>query len=108
MYLTARSQERGEAALKDLLKDDQLLNAKALNQDGGLTEIKYHSLDISESSSIQDFASYLKQEHPDGIDILINNAAIAMDGFSEAIELLLGHRDTNEGYRFQRGPDYFT
>jgi carbonyl reductase 1 len=82
VYLTARSKERGEEAVKSLQKDDQLAQAKALRQDGGLTEVKYQSLDISSTASIQALREYLKKEHPEGIDILVNNAGIAMEGFS--------------------------
>lgn len=52
-----------------------------LAQDGGDTTIKYHSLDISQTKSIQEFRDFLKSEHPEGIDMVINNAGIAMQGF---------------------------
>ena len=52
IYLTARDQGRGEAAVKDLEQDAQLKEAKALKADGGLSEIKFHLLDITSSSSI--------------------------------------------------------
>ncbi|KAK4691921.1 hypothetical protein P7C71_g5185, partial [Lecanoromycetidae sp. Uapishka_2] len=81
IYLTARDKSRGEEAVKILQNDDQLKKAKALSQDGGLATIKYHGLDISKEQSILDFASFLKKEHPDGIDIVVNNAGIAMEGF---------------------------
>lgn len=55
--------------------------AKVLAQDGGDTTISFHALDISETKSIQGFAAFLKKEHPDGIDFVINNAGIAMQGF---------------------------
>jgi carbonyl reductase 1 len=82
IYLTARDQGRGEAAVKDLEQDTQLKQAKALKADGGLSEIKFHLLDITSSSSIKTLADHLKQAHEDGIDFVINNAGIAMDGFS--------------------------
>lgn len=82
IYLTARDKGRGEAALKELEQDAQLKKAKALKADGGLSEIKYHALDISDSGSIQALAQHLKQAHGDGIDFVINNAGIALDGFS--------------------------
>jgi carbonyl reductase 1 len=68
IYLTARDNERGEEALKSIQDDQQLRQAKALVSVGGLSEIKYHQLDISETKSIQDFASFLRKEHPGGID----------------------------------------
>ena len=90
IYLTARDKSRGEAAVAALQSDEHLITAKALRKDAGLTEIKYHALDISDSNSIEAFAGFLKQEHPDGIDIVVNNAGIAMTGFGESLALCLG------------------
>jgi carbonyl reductase 1 len=81
IYLTSRDKNRGEAALKTLHEDAQLRMAKALKQHGGLSEVKYHQLDITDRKSVDAFAAYLKQTHGDGIDLVINNAGIAMDGF---------------------------
>jgi carbonyl reductase 1 len=83
IYLTARNQERGAAALESIAHDSQLKKAKALKQDGGLAEVKYHALDIDNTKSIDDFAAFLKKEHPEGIDIVVNNAGILMDGFGK-------------------------
>jgi carbonyl reductase 1 len=58
-----------------------LKQAKALKADGGLSEIKFHKLDITDSSSTMSLADHLKQAHGDGIDFVINNAGIAMNGF---------------------------
>lgn len=74
IYLTARSPERGAEALKSLRSDPQLKQAKVLVEDGGDTTIKYYALDISETQSIHDFQDFLKTQHPDGVDIVINNA----------------------------------
>lgn len=87
IYLTARSAERGAEAVKTLNNDPQLKKAKVLAEDGGNTTIKFRTLDISNTGSIKDFASFLKQEHPDGIDFAINNAGIAMDGFGKLVFL---------------------
>ncbi|KAM3421537.1 hypothetical protein BST61_g1926 [Cercospora zeina] len=81
IYLTARSAERGAAAVEELHDDPQLRDAKVLQQDGGQTTISYHPLDISQTKSVQDFRDYLQKEHPEGIDVVINNAGIAMQGF---------------------------
>lgn len=81
IYLTARDKGRGEAALKDLHEDAQLKQAKALKGDGGLSDIEYHALDITDPKSLDGFAHHLKQAHGDGIDFVINNAGIAMQGF---------------------------
>jgi len=79
--LTARSAERGNEAINTLNNDPQLKKAKVLAQDGGATTIKFKDLDISDSRSIKAFADSLKKDHPEGIDMLINNAGIAMQGF---------------------------
>lgn len=81
IYLTARDQTRGEEALESLRQDSQLSQAGALSSAGGLSEIKFHSLDIASSGSINAFKEFIKKEHPEGIDLLINNAGIAMQGF---------------------------
>ncbi|QIW95714.1 hypothetical protein AMS68_001232 [Peltaster fructicola] len=81
IYLTARSNERGQAALKELQSDSQLSRVKVLEKDGGNVKITFHALDISQTKSIQDFRDHLKQAHTDGIDIVINNAGIALEGF---------------------------
>ena len=81
IYLTARDKSRGEAALESIHNDAQLKQTKALAQDGGLATVRFRQLDISERRSIEEFARFLKREHPDGIDAVINNAGIAMNGF---------------------------
>lgn len=85
IYLTARNEERGKAALDTINSDATLKKAKALRADGGLSEVKYLPLDIDSQESIQSFASQLKTDHPDGIDFLINNASIAMQGFDHEV-----------------------
>lgn len=81
IYLTARDKARGEAAVENLHKDEQLKKARALAADGGPSDIKFHGLDITDTKSINEFAEHLKQSHGDGIDFIINNAGIAMTGF---------------------------
>jgi len=101
VHLTARSSARGEEAVKTILSDPQLIAAKALSQDGGLTTITFNSLDIDDETSIEKFKELIKSEHPDGIDILINNAGIALEGFSkiETACLQLRRYETNSYYR---------
>lgn len=60
----ARNVELGQAALKEL-------NSK------GLSNIAFHQLDICDSASIDALAADMKTAHPDGINILVNNAGIA-------------------------------
>lgn len=85
IYLTARSAERGTEAVKVLNSDPALKKAKVLAQDGGETTIKFQTLDINDAGSIHVFRDFLKKEHPEGIDVVVNNAGIAMDGFSRSI-----------------------
>lgn len=85
IYLTARNRARGEQALKLLHNDRQLKEAKALRSDGGITDIIFHELDISQTKSIQEFTAFLKKEHPSGIDFVINNAGIALQGFDAEV-----------------------
>ncbi|KAF2839051.1 carbonyl reductase [Patellaria atrata CBS 101060] len=79
IYLTARNKSRGENAVASIMEDAELRNA--LVQHGGLTEVKFHPLDITNQSSIDGFVSFLKRNHPDGIDVVINNAGILRDDF---------------------------
>ena len=74
IYLTARSPERGAEAVRTLNEDKQLKKARVLAEDGGDTTIKYHAFDVSDSDSIKTFRAFLEEEHPEGIDIVINNA----------------------------------
>lgn len=62
VYLTARDVTRGQNAIKELEK--QGLNPK------------FHQLDVTDESSISTFHDYLKKTYQ-GLDILVNNAAIA-------------------------------
>ena len=83
IYLTSRDKGRGQAALQDLHADKQLKAAKALTSDGGLAEIQFSQLDIADKTSIDAFATFLKQEHGE-IDFYIGNAGIALQGFGES------------------------
>ncbi|XP_049881914.1 carbonyl reductase [NADPH] 1-like [Pectinophora gossypiella] len=62
VYLTSRDESRGQKAVVELHKE----NLKPA----------YHQLDITEISSIEKFRDHIVKEHG-GIDILVNNAAIA-------------------------------
>ncbi|KAF4845002.1 Carbonyl reductase [NADPH] 1 [Colletotrichum siamense] len=91
IYLTARDKSRGEEALAAIRGDADLKQAKALATHGGLADIKYHQLDISDAKSIEGLAEFLKKEHPDGVDFVINNAGIAMQGFdSNVVKTTIG------------------
>jgi carbonyl reductase 1 len=85
IYLTARSEERGAEAVGTLSNDPQLKQVKALQQDGGSISINFHALDISDSKSIDAVRDYLTKEHPEGLDVVINNAGIALQGFDSQV-----------------------
>ena len=67
--MTARDESRGRKALEELRKDPLLKRDKALSSDGGLADVEYHALDISDEGSIRAFRDFLKEKHPDGVDI---------------------------------------
>ncbi|CAF0920108.1 unnamed protein product [Brachionus calyciflorus] len=62
VYLTARNEDLGLKAVKDL-------------ENLGLS-VQFHQLDIDDQESIDKFAKYIKEKY-NGLDILVNNAAIA-------------------------------
>ncbi|XP_045514836.1 carbonyl reductase [NADPH] 1-like isoform X3 [Pieris brassicae] len=62
VYLTARDVKRGEQAVSELNK----LNLHPL----------FHQLDVADRDSVLRFSEYLRKKHG-GVDILINNAAVA-------------------------------
>ncbi|XP_033126228.1 carbonyl reductase [NADPH] 3-like [Anneissia japonica] len=62
VYLTARNEERGKAAVEELKKE-------------GL-QPRFHQLDIDSLESIDRLKEFLKSTHG-GLDILVNNAGIA-------------------------------
>lgn len=61
-YLTARNTEAGHKAVEELKKEN--CNAH------------FHQLDINDKKSVAELKSYLQSKYG-GIDILVNNAAIA-------------------------------
>lgn len=62
VYLTSRDEERGKAAVHELNKQDCYPH--------------YHQLDIDNASSVLKLRNYLETKYG-GLDILVNNAAIA-------------------------------
>jgi len=70
LYLTARSPVLGEKAIAELLSS----TAPPLGSD-----LRFHQLDITSASSIQELASDLKRD-VGSIDVLINNAGILPGG----------------------------
>ena len=74
VFLTARNVERGMAAVKALEKEN--------------IAVKFHQLDIDNPESNAGIAAFMKEKYG-GIDILVNNAAIA---FKSAATEPFGHQ----------------
>ncbi|KAL3313575.1 Carbonyl reductase [NADPH] 3 [Cichlidogyrus casuarinus] len=64
IYLTSRNTELGQASFTKL-------------QNAGASNLKYHQLDITVPESRKNFIQFLKNSHPEGVKVWINNAAIA-------------------------------
>ncbi|VDN14686.1 unnamed protein product [Dibothriocephalus latus] len=70
VYLTARNVSLGQAAVEEFIKQ-------------GLP-VKFHQLDITDKSSRDKLAEYVKSNYPEGINILVNNAGMAYKNDSTA------------------------
>lgn len=68
--LTSRSPSKGEAAAEELRAE-------------GLS-VKHHTLDVVSEDSARELSGVLKSEHG-GVDVLVNNAGIALDGFNAEV-----------------------
>ncbi|CAI7847156.1 unnamed protein product [Closterium sp. NIES-54] len=79
--LTARDPGLGQEAAKKL-------------QEEGLQGVEFHQLDISDQSSIDSFARWLKDTHG-GLDVLVNNAGMAYKGNTFGAEEAKNTIDTN-------------
>ena len=64
---SARNEDLGRAALK---KVEETLGSSQKSK------VFFHQLDVTDESSVKNFADYLKKTHG-GIDVLINNAGVA-------------------------------
>jgi carbonyl reductase 1 len=62
VYLTARSSERGIAAVAELIKEGCMVH--------------FHQLDIEDTSSIERMRDFMKEKYG-GINVLVNNAGLA-------------------------------
>jgi NAD(P)-dependent dehydrogenase (short-subunit alcohol dehydrogenase family) len=72
VILTSRDEQKGKAA-------QQALAGEGLPVD-------YHPLDVTDPSSIQHLRDFLQQEY-DRLDVLVNNAGIAIDDGTSALKL---------------------
>ncbi len=70
VILTSRDPQKGQAAAAELHRDHP--------------HITYHPLDVTDPQSIKALADHIKTHHT-GLDILINNAGIALQGFDAEV-----------------------
>lgn len=81
LYLAARDAGRGQAAVDAIKQDERLVKEKVLRQDGGLTDVVFKQLDVTDSGSIMDFSDSLMDRHKEhGLSLLVNNAGISLVG----------------------------
>lgn len=73
VYLTSRDIARGEAAVKRCYDEITLTP-------------KYFQLDIDDINSIRRFRDHIRENHKNGIHILVNNAGIFPDVRAQAVE----------------------
>lgn len=65
VYLTARDEARGREAVQDVSKY------------ATESKVQYHQLDIGDPTSIDAFASYIKQEHG-SVDVLVRALSLSL------------------------------
>lgn len=85
IYVCARDRSKGAHAIQSLHDDPALQSARALSSAGGLVELAARELDVTSQDSVDAFAGDMRAAHPDGIDVLVNNAGIASEGFDAAV-----------------------
>jgi carbonyl reductase 1 len=71
VVLTARNEGKGRAAAESIAAGDG-------------RDVKFLQLDVEDPSSISELAATLREKEM-GIDVLVNNAGIAVDGFDESV-----------------------
>lgn len=72
VVLAARDPARGEAVARELAAET-----------GGSVEAL--TLDVADPDSARHFAAALAQRHPGGVDVLVNNAGVALRGFNSEV-----------------------
>jgi NAD(P)-dependent dehydrogenase (short-subunit alcohol dehydrogenase family) len=75
VILTSRDEAKGRAACEGLAAE-------------GL-DISYHPLDVTDPTSVQRLADFVRREHG-GLDILVNNAGIGIDDQASLLDADLG------------------
>ncbi|MCB0167999.1 MAG: SDR family NAD(P)-dependent oxidoreductase [Anaerolineae bacterium] len=80
VYLTARHQQRGEAAVQQLQTEE--------------LSPQFHLLDVTDEESVTSLAEFLKQEHG-GVDLVISNAAARISPTIPPAQQVVQFIDTN-------------
>ncbi|CAG8585840.1 11158_t:CDS:2, partial [Paraglomus occultum] len=92
IYLSARNQSLGETSLSKL--QNELKIQKILSGDGGNVDLKFMRIDLTDEQTMVNAKEYLLQNHG-GLDILINNAAMAFKGSAFDINVVRTTLGTN-------------
>lgn len=79
----AKEQFQVIATMRDLSKKEPLI--KVLSQLGLQESVKFHTLDVTNEQSLQEFTIFLTTLGQ--IDVLVNNAGFALGGFAEEVSL---------------------
>ncbi|CAG8714287.1 6974_t:CDS:2 [Gigaspora margarita] len=77
ILLTARNPTLGQSSTEKLL--EELKPKNILVNDGGNIDLKYVRLDLTDEQSINDVKEFIAKDYG-GLDVLINNAAMAFKG----------------------------
>ena len=59
------------------------LSPRMLTTHGGRTSVEFLPLDIGRKESVTGLIDELKKRHPGGVDVVVNNAGVALQGFGE-------------------------
>jgi len=88
VVVACRDTSKGEKAVEKM--------RNKLDADGEATELEIREIDLADLGSVRNFAAGLIAEHPDGIDLLINNAGV----------MAPPRQETAEGYELQFGTNH--
>jgi NAD(P)-dependent dehydrogenase (short-subunit alcohol dehydrogenase family) len=89
VILACRNQQKGEEAARQI--------RSALGAAGKDARIEVRLLDLASLDSIKAFADSYAEEHPDGLDLLINNAGV----------MAPPRLETEDGFELQIGTNHF-
>ncbi|GBC09046.1 hypothetical protein RclHR1_08580005 [Rhizophagus clarus] len=91
IFMTARDPNLGQESLKKVKQE--LKSKQILKDENGKVDIKFLRMDLTDEESIKEVKQVLENEN--GLDILINNAAIAFKGNQFDINVVHTTLETN-------------